>query len=228
MSASVIALLPIKAHSSRIPNKNFRSFCGKPLYRWILDSLLELNEIDKVLINTDAHDKLIETGLPQSERVQLRSRRAEICGDTVSMNTILADDIANEHADIFLMTHATNPLLKPNTIRGALDTFRNLKFQGRADSLFTVNRLQSRFYKADCSPINHDPSTLIPTQDLEPWYEENSNLYIFTKDSFMNTASRIGLFPSLYVTPPLESIDIDTPDDWDFALSAANFLQTLM
>ena len=47
---------------------------------------------------------------------------------------------------------------------------------GDADSLFTVNKIQTRFYRADTSPVNHDPDNLIQTQDLEPWFEENSCL----------------------------------------------------
>jgi CMP-N-acetylneuraminic acid synthetase len=95
---------------------------------------------------------------------------------------------------------------------------------GEADSLFSVNKVQTRFYKADSSPVNHDPANLIPTQDLEPWFEENSNLYIFTADSFAHSKARIGTSPVLFETPALESLDIDTPDDWELALLAAAFL----
>ena len=85
--------------------------------------------------------------------------------------------------------------------------------------------MQSRFYRADCSPINHDPCNLIPTQDLEPWYEENSNLYLFSRESFDKSKARIGLNPMLFETPAFESIDIDTQSDWDFATVASQYLQ---
>ena len=58
-----VALLPMKAHSERVTGKNFRIFAGKPLFRWILDTLLEIEEIDQVVINTDARDILAENGL---------------------------------------------------------------------------------------------------------------------------------------------------------------------
>ena len=54
----IVALLPMKAHSERVPNKNFRDFCGKPLFRWVLDTLLSAVAIDQVVINTDAREKL--------------------------------------------------------------------------------------------------------------------------------------------------------------------------
>jgi CMP-N-acetylneuraminic acid synthetase len=88
-----------------------------------------------------------------------------------------------------------------------------------------VNKVQTRFYRKNGSPVNHDPDNLIPTQDLEPWYEENSNLYIFTADSFAVTKTRIGRKPVMYQSPFFESIDIDTTDDWDFALIAAKLLE---
>jgi len=219
----IIALLPMKANSERVKGKNFRDFCGKPLFRWILDSLLEVEEIDQVIINTDAQQILADNGV-DSERVTIRDRRPEICGDLVSMNLVLADDVANVDADIFLMTHTTNPLMSADTIRGALKAFQKAGAEGKADSLFTVDKIQTRFYRADCSAVNHDPDNLLRTQDLEPWFEENSNLYIFTPDSFAKTKARIGKQPMMYESPQFESIDIDTPQDWDFAVVAARYM----
>lgn len=224
MKHKTVALLPMKANSERVKGKNFREFNGKPLFRWVLDSLLAVEEIDLVVINTDARHILAENGLADSDHILIRDRKPEICGDLVSMNLVLADDIANVEADTYLMTHTTNPLLSSKTISGALHSFFAAKSEGTADSLFTVDKIQTRFYRADGSPINHDPDNLIRTQDLEPWYEENSNLYIFTKDSFAKTHARIGKNPIMFETPKFESIDIDTPDDWDFAVVAGGYL----
>ena len=54
----IVALLPLKAHSERIPGKNFKPLAGKPLFRWILDTLLGIDAIDRVVINTDAQHEL--------------------------------------------------------------------------------------------------------------------------------------------------------------------------
>ena len=80
-----------------------------------------------------------------------------------------------------------------------------------------MNKVQERFYNADAAALNHDPNNLIRTQDLEPWYQENSNLYLFTKESFNLSNARIGKKPMMLETAPFESTDIDTPDDWDLA-----------
>ena len=220
----IIALLPMKLNSSRVPGKNFKEFCGKPLFRWTLDSLISIPEINKVIINTDAKEVLFQKGLEKNTKVILRDRPEEICGDDVSMNLIIADDINNFPADVYLMTHTTNPLLSRNTIISALKKFFESYKKGEADSLFTVNKVQTRFYKQDGSAVNHDPKNLIPTQDLEPWFEENSNLYIFTAESFMKTKARIGNLPLMHVTPIEESIDIDTPEDWDMGIITTEYL----
>ncbi|MER2554396.1 MAG: acylneuraminate cytidylyltransferase family protein [Thauera sp.] len=221
----IVALLPMKANSVRVKGKNFRDFCGKPLFRWILDTLLQVDEIDEIIINTDARHILAENGLVDTDRITIRDRKPEICGDHVSMNLVLADDVANVPADLYLMTHTTNPLMSADTVRKAIAAFLDAKAAGEADSLFTVDKVQTRFYRADCSPVNHDPDNLIPTQNLEPWFEENSNLYLFTADSFAKTKARIGKQPMMYEGPYFESIDIDTPADWDFAVVAARFMQ---
>jgi len=217
----MVALLPMKAHSERVPSKNFRALAGKPLFRWILDTLLELDEIDLVVINTDAREILSRAGLESGGRVLIRDRKPELCGDHVSMNLILADDIEQVPADNFVMTHTTNPLLGAETIRKAIAAYRSGVSNGTADPLFTVTKRQTRFYREDGSAVNHDPNKLLRTQDLEPWFEENSCLYIFTAKSFASTNARIGSKPILYETSKVESVDIDDAHDWAIAEALA-------
>jgi CMP-N-acetylneuraminic acid synthetase len=216
-----VALLPMKAHSARVSGKNFRHFAGKPLFRWILDTLLEVSEIDKIVINTDARDILAANGLVDTARILIRDRRPEICGDFVSMNLVLADDVAAVDSGAYLMTHTTNPLLGAQSIRGALAAYHAGFAADTCDSLFTVNKFQTRFYRSDVSAVNHDPANLIRTQDLEPWFEENSNLYLFNRESFAATKARIGRKPAMFETPRRESADIDDQEGWDIAEAMA-------
>jgi CMP-N-acetylneuraminic acid synthetase len=206
----------MKAHSARVKGKNFRNFAGRPLFRWILDTLLEVDLIDKIIINTDARGVLIENGLLETDRVLIRDRKIELCGDLVSMNRVLADDVSAVDSDAYLMTHTTNPLLTAATILNAIHTYRSA-LNGGKDSLFSVNRVQARFYREDGSPVNHDPDNLVRTQDLEPWYEENSNLYLFSRNSFEATQARIGKNPVMFETPHMESADIDDATGWHLA-----------
>lgn len=214
-----VALLPMKANSERVRGKNFRELAGKPLFRWMLDALLSLESLDKVVINTDAREILKQHGLEESARIVIRDRRDELCGDSVSMNRIIEDDIAAVPAALYLMTHTTNPLLSASTLRDAIERLQASSEE--YDSLFSVNRIQTRFYREDGSAVNHDPDTLLRTQDLEPWLEENSCLYLFTRESFARTGSRIGAAPMMFETPKLESVDIDEPEDWVLAEALA-------
>lgn len=218
----LVALLPMKAHSARVTSKNFRGIAGKPLFRWILDTLCAAPEIDRVVINTDARDLLQEKGLQSGDydgKVLIRDREPDICGDFVSMNLVLENDIANVESDYYLMTHTTNPVLSNQTISEMLAAFVTGIESQEIDSLFTVNKHQTRFYTPSGSPINHDPANLIRTQDLDPYFEENSVGYVFSKSSFLKTNARIGTSPLLFETPALESVDIDEPADWFMAES---------
>src|SRR3546814_7039812 len=71
------------------------------------------------------------------------------------MNLVLADDIAAIEAASYVMTHTTNPLLSSVAIAGAIADYQAAVGEGRADSLFTVNKVQTRFYRGDGSAVNH-------------------------------------------------------------------------
>jgi CMP-N-acetylneuraminic acid synthetase len=211
----VVALLPMKGHSERVPNKNMRDFCGRPLYHWILESLLKSEYVDYVVINTDS-PRIADDALRHFDRVKIIERPKEIQGDSVPMNEVIAYDLSRIEAQHFLQTHSTNPLLKSTTIDNAISTyFESLE---QYDSIFSVTRLQTRLYTSDGRPLNHNPAQLLRTQDLEPIYEENSNLYIFSKTSFMaNNRNRLGLNPKMYEIEKLEAIDIDEEEDFILA-----------
>jgi CMP-N-acetylneuraminic acid synthetase len=123
------------------------------------------------------------------------------------------------------MTHTTNPVLSSETLIDAFSKYTSALGSGK-DSLFSVNRFNSRFYTADAQPINHDPNNLIPTQDLDPWFEENSCYYFFNPESFGKTKARIGQHPTMHETPALESIDIDEWKDWHLAEAVLRMQQT--
>jgi CMP-N-acetylneuraminic acid synthetase len=227
MKNNIVALLPMKANSERVKGKNFKKFIDKPLFKWILDTLLSVSLIDKVIINTDARFILEENNLFENDRIIIRDRKLDLIGDFVSMNEIIKDDINNINSNLYLMTHTTNPFLSKTTINNSILTYNKLFKNNEIDSLFTVDKIQNRLYQFDGTPINHDPVNLIRTQDLIPWYQENSNLYLFSKNSFNSTKARIGLKPFLYETPKFESIDIDDENDWNFAEIVAQYLKNI-
>jgi len=217
MNGEIIALLPMKGHSERVPNKNIKLFHGRPLFHAITASLLKSRYIEKVVINTD--DKFIKSNAKENfgEKVIIIDRPEQIRGDFVSMNDVINYDLSKlSDYDFFFQTHSTNPLLTTKTIDNACEKY--FEVRDEFDSLFAVNRFQTRFYWKDGRPINHDPNKLIRTQDLPIIYEENSNFYIFSRQSFMNNGKkRIGKKPFLFETNKVESIDIDDQDDFIIA-----------
>ena len=213
----VTALLPIKGNSERVPGKNFKMLGNKPLFLWILETLTNIELVSEIIINTDAEKELKQSGLTTNSKIKIINRPHEICGDHISMNKVIAYDLTQTNSDIYLMTHVTNPFLSRETIYSAIKTFKRSLVENAYDSLFSVTKHQCRFYDTSSKALNHDPNNLIPTQDLPIFYEENSLLYLFTKDSFNQTSARIGKSPQMFETPFLESIDIDTPNDWQLA-----------
>ena len=216
----VIALLPMKGNSERVPNKNLKLFNGKPLYQWTLSQLQNSRYIDEIIINTDSpkiENSIADLNL---ENVIIHHRPDVLKGDSVSMNKIILHDLENSNADIYIQTHTTNPLLKSDSIDSLIEEMFSLVNDNKPyyDSIFSVNKLQSRFYNSSNQAINHNPDDLIPTQDLDPVYEENSCIYIFTKESFYNSNNkRIGANPKMMSINPLESLDIDTIEDFIIA-----------
>lgn len=211
----ITALLPMKANSERVPNKNFKLIGGKPLYYWILENLIALEVIDKIIINTDADNELFSNFIG-NEKLVIRSRIPSLCGDLVSMNRIIEDDILSDDNNIFLMTHTTNPLISKKTLSNAIDVFLN-RDRKQFDSMYSATKFQGRFYYEGSIAINHNPNELLRTQDLPPVYLENSCFYLFEKNIFLETKTRIGRKPILFETPQLESVDIDTMAEWYLA-----------
>ncbi|MGB8983034.1 MAG: acylneuraminate cytidylyltransferase family protein [Anaerolineales bacterium] len=209
----LVALIPMRHHSQRVPGKNYRLLAGKPLFHHIIETLLAVPEIARVVVDTDS-DPVMDGLRQHFPQVEIINRPAHLRADDVPMNDILIHDTGRVQADFYLQTHSTNPLLKPETVSRAIERF--LADYPAHDSLFSVTRLQTRLYDRDGRAINHDPAVLIQTQDLPPIYEENSCLYIFTRANLLKRHHRIGDRPLMFEIAADEAWDID--EDLDFAI----------
>jgi CMP-N-acetylneuraminic acid synthetase len=209
----IAALVPMRHHSQRVPGKNYRPLAGAPLFHHILHTLLAVPEIDEIAVDTDSEPVIqgLRRDFPQ---VRLIDRPGHLRADDTPMNAILLHDTAQVEADFYLQTHSTNPLLKPDTVRRAIQAFQ-ADYPER-DSLFSVTRLQTRLYDPDGRALNHNPGELIQTQDLPPVFEENSCLYIFTRRNLLERQHRIGAAPRLFEIEAAEAWDID--EELDFAI----------
>jgi CMP-N-acetylneuraminic acid synthetase len=210
----IVALVPMRHHSQRVPGKNFRLLAGKPLYQHIIETLLSVPEVSNVIVDTDS-DPVMDGLRRDFPRVVILSRPENLRADIISMNEILLYDTSQVEADFYLQTHSTNPLLRPETISKAIQTF--LANYPAHDSLFSVTRLQTRLYDQHGHALNHDPNILLQTQDLPPVYEENSCMYIFTRENLERRGNRLGEHPLLFEMDADEAWDID--EELDFAIT---------
>ncbi len=209
---SIVALVPMRHHSQRVPGKNYRPLAGKPLFHHILETLLAVAEIGQVVVDTDSEP--VMDGLRQHfPQVTIIDRPESLRADDVPMNDILLYDTQQVQADFYLQTHSTNPLLRPETVSRAIETF--LAAYPEKDSLFSVTRWQTRLYDQHGTAINHNPSVLLQTQDLPPVYEENSCLYLFTRGNLLKRHHRIGPNPILFEIDSAEAWDIDEELDFE-------------
>jgi CMP-N-acetylneuraminic acid synthetase len=211
---TIVALVPMRHHSVRVPGKNYRLLAGKPLFHHIVATLLQVPEISRVVVDTDS-PTIIDGLREHFPAVTVLERPEDLRADTIPMNEILMHDTSLVPGDLYLQTHSTNPLLKAQTISRAI---RTLTSQFPAyDSLFGVTRLQTRLWDQLGRPINHNPAILLRTQDLPPVYEENSCIYLFTRQILEVRRNRIGERPYLFEIDPSEARDID--EEFDFLLA---------
>lgn len=202
------AFIPIKLNSERVPNKNFYEIGGKPLFCYILSTLQSVKLVDEIVIDID-HIEIKEKVNKYFNDIRFNLRKDNLSSPTESVNKIINSNINNFKNEYIIQTHVTNPLLTSSSINQAAEQFLKNK-----KPLFSVNMFQSRFYNTSAKPINHDIDILLPTQELEPIYEENSNFYIFSKKQFKdNNNKRIGENSVYYETSKFESFDIDNFDD---------------
>ncbi len=211
----VIALVPLKRNSERLKGKNIKPFCGLPLYHIIFSTLQKCDFVEKIVANVDC-EEIAQDLQKHFSKVIIIKRPPHLLGEMVTMNTLIEYDITKVESNHFLQTHCTNPLLTENTLKEAISLYFNSL--NSYDSLFSVSKIQSRLYREDNSPVNHNPTEMLRTQDMESIYQENSNLFIFSRQSFQKAGNnRIGLAPRRYIQNKIESVDIDYEEDFVLA-----------
>jgi CMP-N-acetylneuraminic acid synthetase len=214
MRPRIAALVPMRHVSVRVPGKNLRLFAGRPLYHHIVSELLVCSLISEVVIDTDS-PAIMEDAGAHFPRITLLERPKRLRADTVPMNDVLLNTTQQVEADFYLQTHSTNPLLRHATIEAALREF--LDNYPMFDSLFGVTRLQTRLWDQLARAVNHNPAILLRTQDLPPIYEENSCLYVFTRQQLEQRHNRIGERPLMFEIGRDEAWDIDEEIDFQIA-----------
>ncbi len=203
----VVAWVPIKLNNQRLPGKNTKILGGKPLCNYMLDTLTEIDLIDEIYVYCS--DESIISFLPQ--KVKFLKRSHELDGAMVGHYEIVKAFLNDVKADIYLNAHVTNPFVKKENIELGLQKV----LSGEHDSAHTVQRLNKPlWYRGE--PFNFTRTKMFRNQDIEPMFID-MNLCIYKREVFTEMHSRYGENPYFIEISPIESIDIDYPEDFMFA-----------
>ena len=221
-SKRLVALMPMRHSSERVPGKNYRPFGdGRPLFHHMVEVMSSCPAIDAIVIDTDSPE-IKEQCAKSFPHVIVIDRPQHLLGGMTPMNDVLLHDVSQVESQFYMQTHSTNPLLTKETLSRAVEQF----FSGYPiyDSLFSVTRMQTRYWDSLARAVNHNPNILLRTQDLPPIFEENSCLYIFEGRTLKERHNRIGLRPFMFEIERLEAQDID--EEIDFRIADMIFKQT--
>lgn len=207
----VVAFVPIKLNSSRLPHKNILNLGGKPLCYYLPKTLLSVDGIDEIYVYCS--DEKINDYLP--EGINFLKRDSYLDGDLVKGQEIYESFINTVDADVYVLAHATAPFIKSESISNALEKVLN----GEYDSALSVKRIQTfTWYKG--KTLNYQLDNIPRTQDIEPIFYETSAFFIFRKEVFTEMGKRrIGNKPYFQEIDDIEAVDIDYPEDFQFALT---------
>ena len=215
----VVSFIPIKLNNQRLPGKNLLPLNGRPLCDYIFDTVCKVKAIDERYVYCS--DEAIKPYIAPYENSGLKflKRDEYLDGFQVKGLEIIDYFLRDVMADIYVLTHTTQPFTKSESISNAL----NHVMSGEYDSAFSAVCLMDYMWYHG-RPFNYDMKDIPRSQDLEPVYMETGAFFIFRREVFTETGQRIGKRPYICEVDQFEAIDIDTAEDFDFAEAAMLYL----
>lgn len=227
MKGSITALLPCRAGSTRIKNKNTRSFAGSSLLEIKLNQLLELEQIDRIILSTNDPVVIELWEKKYKSKLELHIRPDEFASDTCDTHTLVQHFIQSLDFEHLLWTHTTSPFLGVESYQKIISKYWEVLNQG-FDSLLTAQRCQEFCFTEDGKALNYDVSKMGKwprTQLLKPFYIVNSAVFLCSKKVMQVCKDRLGQRPFFYPSNQMEGIDLDWPEDFNFAENLWKVLQ---
>lgn len=206
--------IPIKLNNQRLPGKNIKLLDGKPLCKYLFDSVAKIDTIKYKYVYCS--DEKIIPYIPDG--LEFFKRDKKLDEPLVKGLEIIEGFVNDFDADIYIITHVTQPFTKTQSIINALEKVKS----GEYDSAFSAVKLQDYLWYHG-KPFNYDMQDIPRTQDLEPVYMETGAFFIFTKEVFTKLHRRIGNKPYIYEIDQFEAVDIDVQEDFDMAEAIVNF-----
>ena len=203
---NIVAIIPIKTNSERVPGKNFKLVNSKPLYRYMLEKAV-VCKFDKVYVDTDSVEIMEYCS---KHGIEVITRLPDLAKNSANGNDLLNYHAELIEADLYFQLFVTAPLLKVRSINACIDILKNNK---QYDSILTVEQIYSWFW-FDNKPVNYNPKVLPRSQDAQPIIQETTGLYGIRKEILHLGRCRIGDNPYFYVVDNNESIDLDNEGDF--------------
>ncbi|MDO6568441.1 pseudaminic acid cytidylyltransferase [Alteromonas sp. 1_MG-2023] len=216
-----IAIIPARGGSKRIPRKNIKHFCGKPMVAHAVENALASQFIDKVVVSTDDEDIAKVAQQYGAEVPFLRPK--ELADDYTGTSPVVRHAISALidlawPIDNCACIYATSPLLSPAIINSSYETLINTP---EVDYVFTAARFSFPIQRAILETENGGVTPFDSfgitqrSQDLPPAYHDAGQLYWGHHSTWLNTNKHIfGANSKMIVIPDHLVQDIDTPEDW--------------
>lgn len=210
---NTIAFVPVRVGSKSIKDKNIKLLNNKPLMFWVLNSLQNSVEINKIVLATDS-EKYAEIAMNFGfSKLEIYMRDSENACDTASTESVLLEYLNKtpyNSQDIFVLAQATSPLTSSQDFDNAL---RQYTYSGK-DSLLTCVKTKRFFWNKDGNSVNYDFKNRPRRQDFDGVFMENGAFYINKVENILRDKNRLSGQIDIYEMPEYTSIEIDEFLDW--------------
>ena len=205
----VVAFVPAKGSSNRVPNKNTRIFNGEPFFLFTVRKLLNCDFIDEVYV--DSEDQQI---LSHAIRVGARPlpRDPALASNKTDGHQLFFNEVRQVEADIYIQHLCTSPFVKEETILRAIQV---LNENAAFDSV--VLGAKNKYYRWEGNKPLYDMEHIPNSVDLPDDISEAMALYVVRRDAALTLKRRIGNTPHMIFGDPMELIDINTEEDMALA-----------
>jgi CMP-N-acetylneuraminic acid synthetase len=209
---NLVAVIPIRKGSQRVKNKNLKHFFNEDnLLTLKLKTLIKINIIDDVVVNTDSEEAI---EIAKKFNVSYHKRDDFFASSECDNSTFWSHIAKNTNSKFIMMTNCTSPFVKYETYIDIINRFELSK--DSHDSINTATQVKEYLYK-DNKPFNFKIGKTPNSQNLPDIYKLNFAINIIHRDKMIKNKSVIGIKPILYNLDEYEGFDIDTPFDFEFA-----------
>lgn len=211
---SVSALIGVRGGSKRVKGKNSKKFFNSNLLSIKVKQLLRIPLIDRVVVNSE-DDNLL--GIAEDSGAEIVKRDPEFSTDEVLTSDYYKHIAENCESDIILSATVTTPLVKDSSYTKGIEKFIELE-GGEYDSVTSCSVLKEFMY-SNGKPLNYDPCNQVRSQDLPEINVINYGYSILLREAMISNKNIVGKNAFFMPLGRIESIDIDTNEDFFIAES---------